>query len=190
MKLSILIPVFNREDTIERCINSIPKRDDIEIVVCDDGSTDGTLKKLEMFNNIKILKNETNKGVGFTMNRLYDNATGEYMIALGSDDYFIEGKLDEFIKELDGTDLVYFNMINDEEFKYTIDKKSKMVLVGSVKALKRDFVKETRCPELRVAEDYYFYKELLKKKPTEKYTHILLKHYTTKRTDRLSIKGN
>lgn len=193
MKLSILIPLYNRKDTIARAIQSIPKRKDIEIIVCDDGSDDDCLNEVISLieyedYEIKIMRNELNKGVGYTMNKLYDNANGEYVIPLGSDDYFYSGKLEEFIKELDGTDMVYFNMKSDDGFEYALDNKSKNLLVGSTKATRREFLGDTRCPEIRSAEDYSLYQELQKKNPTEKFTNIVLKHYTTNRNDRLSTK--
>lgn len=184
-KLSVLIPLYNRKDTIKRCIDSIPKRDDIEIIVCDDGSTDDSIKEIKD-NRVKILINKENKGVGYTMNRLYDEASGEYVVPLGSDDYFYIDKVDKFIKELDGTDMVYFDMLNDNNFRYELNEKSKDILVGSVKATKRKFLGNTRCPEIRKAEDLYLYQDLQKKKPSEKFTHIILKHYTTNRDDRLT----
>ena len=48
LKVSVLIPVWNQESLIERAVHSIPRRDDIEIVAVDDGSTDDTLQKLMM----------------------------------------------------------------------------------------------------------------------------------------------
>lgn len=194
-KLSILIPLYNREDTIIRALESIPSRKDIEIIVWDDGSTDDSFDKVLNYRekhiekNIAILYNKINMGVGYTMNRLYDNAKGEYVLPLGSDDYLYIDKVDEFIKELDGTDMIYFDMINDEEFRYTLNKESKNLLVGSTKATKREFLGKSRCPEIRKCEDYYLYQELQKKKPTEKFTNIILKHYTTNRDDRLSKGG-
>jgi glycosyltransferase involved in cell wall biosynthesis len=193
MKLSILIPLYNRKDTIARAIQSIPKRKDIEIIVCDDGSDDDCLNEvLSLIEyedyEIKTLRNELNKGVGYTMNKLYDNANGEYVLPLGSDDYFYSGKLEEFIKELDGTDMVYFNMKSDDGYEYVLDNESKNLLVGSTKATRREFLGDTRCPEIRKEEDYSLYQELQKKNPTEKFTNIVLKHYTTNRNDRLSTK--
>ena len=46
MKVSVIIPVYNQEELIIRCLDSIPKRDDIEIIVINDGSTDKTLHTL------------------------------------------------------------------------------------------------------------------------------------------------
>ncbi|MCI9173366.1 MAG: glycosyltransferase family 2 protein [Lachnospiraceae bacterium] len=49
-KISVIIPVFNAEQTIERCLNSIRNQTygEIEILVVDDGSTDGSRKKIEL----------------------------------------------------------------------------------------------------------------------------------------------
>ena len=44
--LSILIPVYNQEDLVIKAINSVPERDDIEIIVVDDASTDKTVENL------------------------------------------------------------------------------------------------------------------------------------------------
>ena len=60
IKLSVVIPVYNQEDLIVRAIESVPKRDDVEIIVVDDGSTDNTsaniFENLEKFNkNIRMV---------------------------------------------------------------------------------------------------------------------------------------
>lgn len=194
MKLSVLIPLYNREDTIIRALESIPGRKDIEIIVCDDGSIDGSFDEVLSYRekhiekNIVLLYNKRNMGVGYTMNKLYDNATGEYVLPLGSDDYFIHNQLELFIKELNGEDMVYFNMINDENFVYELNKISKDLLVGSTKATKRSFLGNSRCSLKRIGEDKDLYEELQKKNPKEKFTGIILKHYTTNRNDRLSRK--
>ena len=45
-KLSIIVPVYNQENLIIRALDSIPKREDIEVIVVNDGSTDSTLEKV------------------------------------------------------------------------------------------------------------------------------------------------
>lgn len=192
MKISVCIPVYNQENLIIRAIQSIPKRDDIEIIVIDDGSTDDTWNKLIDYRekhpeiNLVLLYNEENKGVAYTINRCYDVATGDYIVALGSDDYFYKDKFEKIIDELDGTDLVYFDMkINNGDI-WEINNNSKMVLVGSVKFIRREFLGDTRCPDFKSGEDKYFYWRLLEKKPTEKFTHICLKHYNHPRNGSLT----
>ena len=135
--------------------------------------------------DIVLLYNEENKGVGYTVNRGYDIAKGKYVVLLGSDDYFTD-KFEECLKELDGTDLIYFNLEDNEGNIWEINKQSKEMYVGSVKFMRREFIGETRCPEIRAAEDYYFYQELIKKKPTEKFTNKVIKHYNYPREHSLT----
>lgn len=191
-KVSVIIPVYNQEQLVIKALESIPERNDIEIIVIDDGSTDHTWNNLikyreinEAYQNIVLLYNEENKGVAYTVNKGYDNANGEYIVLLGSDDYFYKDKFEEALKELDGTDLVYFNLqINNGDI-FRLTPESKTGYCGSVKFMKRDFIGDTRCPNKRAGEDYDFYQELLKKNPTEKFTDITVKHYNFPRENSL-----
>jgi len=194
IKISVIIPCYNQQDLAIKAIDSIPKRNDIEIMVIDDGSTDNTWNNLLEYRNkhpellnLILLYNEENKGVAYTVNKGYDLANGEYVVLLGSDDYFYTDKFEEAIKELDGTDLVYFNLqINNGEV-WRLTPENKTGLCGSVKFMRRAFIGNTRCDiSRRQAEDLYFYKELLEKKPTEKFTDITLKHYNYPRANSLT----
>lgn len=194
IKVSVICPCYNQEKLIIKAIESIPKRSDIEIIVIDDGSTDNTWNKLLQYTNdheelinFILLYNECNKGVAYTVNKGYDNANGEYVVLLGSDDYFYTDKFEEIIKYLDGTDLVYFNLqINNGEV-WRITQENKNFYCGSVKFMRNEFIGNTRCPEeKRQAEDRVFYDELLKKNPTEKFTDITVKHYNFPRKNSLT----
>ena len=194
IKVSVIIPVYNQEELVIKAIESIPKRDDIEIIVIDDGSEDNTWKKLieyrnyhpYMFNLI-LLYNEVNKGVSHTVNKGYDCAEGEYIVLLGSDDYFYTDKFEEIMKELDGTDLVYFNLQVNNGDVWRLTPENKTGYCGSVKFMKRTFIGSTRCLEDKKAgEDWFFYQELLKKNPTEKFTDIIVKHYNYPRENSLT----
>lgn len=192
IKVSVIIPVYNQENLIIKALESIPDRNDIEIIVIDDASTDDTwvnvLRYIESnTKNIVLLYNEENQGVAYTVNKGYDNATGEYIVLLGSDDYFYTDKFEEAFKELDGTDLVYFNLqINSGEV-WRVTPETKVNLCGSTKFMRKVFIGDTRCPvEKKAGEDYCFYEELLKKNPTEKFTDITLKHYNHPRKNSLT----
>lgn len=188
-KLSVLIPVFNQEILITKAIQSIPKRDDIEIIVCDDASVDSTFKVLSAIENIKILSNEENKGVGYTVNKLLDHASGEYIVLLGSDDYFysdiFEHVVDEFLYSFEYYDIIYFDLRTNDGTLFTLNENTKFHHCGSVKFIKRLFIGDTRCPEIRAAEDYAFYVELMKKQPKEIFTHQIVKHYNFPRKSSL-----
>ena len=194
IKVSVIIPVYNQDRLIIKAIESIPKRSDIEIIVIDDGSTDNTWNELikytnehEELINFVLLYNEENKGVAYTVNKGYDNANGEYVVLLGSDDYFYTDKFNEIIKYLDGTDLVYFNLeINNGDI-WRLTEENKDFYCGSVKFMRNEFIGNTRCPEeKRQAEDRVFYNELLKKNPTEKFTNMTVKHYNFPRNNSLT----
>ena len=191
-KVSVIIPVYNQEELVIKAIESVPTRDDIEILVIDDASTDNTYKNVQDYanehldKNIIILSNSENKGVAYTVNKGYDNASGEYLVLLGSDDDFYTDKFIEIMQQLDGTDMVYFNLqINNGDI-WQLTNDNKGFCCGSVKFMRKEFVGNTRCLDVPAGEDYYFFVELLNKKPTEKFTNITVKHYNYPRENSLS----
>lgn len=199
MKVSVVIPVYNQESLIERAIMSIPRRDDIEIIVIDDGSTDDTPNKLVTIGielndpNFIVLHNRKNMGVGYTVNRGLDIADGEYIVLLGSDDYFYTDDFLKAMEQLDGTDLVYFDLKVNDGTIFKLTEESKRNLCGSTKFMRKEFVGDTRNPDIRQGEDWYFYDELLKKNPTERFTNLIVKHYNYPRKGSLTyiaVHGN
>lgn len=196
LKVSVLIPVWNQESLIERAVHSIPLRDDIEIVAVDDGSTDDTLQKLMMLReerndpNFVIISLPENKGVGNACNVLLDSASGEYVVFLGSDDYFFTEEFEKAMQLLDGTDMVYFDLrVNSGDIRH-LNKTSKKVFVGATKFMRREFVGDTRCPEIRQAEDWFFYQDLMGKDPTEVFSGLTVKHYNFPRKGSLTYIAN
>jgi glycosyltransferase involved in cell wall biosynthesis len=196
MKLTVIIPVYNQEKLVIRALESIPTIDDIETIVIDDKSTDRTYRNVLKYihdndkKNILLLQNKKNLGVGLTVNKGLDNANGEYIVLLGSDDYFYTDKLKEAYKELDGTDLIYFDLKVNSGDIWKVNKETKNIFVGSVKFMKKDFIKDTRNEDLRVFEDLYFYEKLMKKNPTEKFLGYVVKHYNYPRKGSLINQAN
>ncbi len=99
---SVIIPVYNRETTIARAINSVLNQtySNFEIIVINDGSTDKTMDVLNNFENIKIL-NTKNNGVSKARNLGVKSCSGKWLAFLDSDDEWIESKLEiqfEYIK--------------------------------------------------------------------------------------------
>ena len=93
MKVSVIIPVYNTEQYLEECLNSLLEQtlDDIEILVVDDGSTDGSLriaKEFEAANPSKIsVLTKQNGGQASARNMALKHATGEYLGFVDSDDW-------------------------------------------------------------------------------------------------------
>ena len=90
--ISIIIPVYNSESTLERCLNSIVRQtyNDLEVIVIDDGSKDESLKIINSFNsridNLKIIRQD-NSGVSVARNNGIQSAKGEYGLFLDRDDF-------------------------------------------------------------------------------------------------------
>lgn len=92
-KISIIIPVYNVEkylaECLDSCINQTLK--DIEIICVDDCSPDNSIKILEEYqqkdSRIKIIRHEKNRNLGGARNTGLENATGEYVWFVDSDDY-------------------------------------------------------------------------------------------------------
>ena len=193
-KVSVIIPVWNQEELITRALLSIPKREDIQVIVINDASTDDTCLSVAHFDmeygqefyEFLYLKNTENRGVGYTINRGYDRAVGEYVVALGSDDYFYTDVFEQAMEELDGTDMVYFNLRTNSGEIWELTPNNKRELCGSTKFMKRSFLGDTRCPDKRVAEDLDLYLKLLEKNPTEKFTNLTIKHYNFPREGSLT----
>ena len=89
MKISFIVPVFNKEEHIRDCLNSLISQDftDIEIIVVDDGSSDNTPQILKEYEDKIILKTKSNAGVSAARNDGIMLASGKYTICVDADDY-------------------------------------------------------------------------------------------------------
>jgi len=101
---SVIVPAFNAERKISRCINSLLNQEyeKIEIIVVDDGSTDNTLKILEDFSNEGkiILLKQTRKGPGSAKNLASGIAKGEILVFVDSDEYPLPDYISKLTKPL------------------------------------------------------------------------------------------
>lgn len=105
MKFSIIVPVYNVEDYIHECVNSILAQsfDSYEILLIDDGSTDKSASICDQFalsNNNVIVIHKKNGGLSDARNVGIENAKGEYIIFIDGDDYIEQDTLDVFAREL------------------------------------------------------------------------------------------
>lgn len=191
IKVSVLVPVWNQEKLVIKCLDSIPKRDDIEIIVCEDGSTDNTWNNLveycKKYPKIRLLRNEENKGVSYTINRMMDEAKGWYIDLLGSDDYLYTENFEKSLEYLDGTDFIFYQTSNN----YGMVELNEHNKCGSFKFHRTEFMKDYRNDEFRLAgEDYHLWNKMIKDNPTIKELDIVVKHYNYPREGSLNWQLN
>lgn len=121
-KLSVIIPVYNGEKTLKRCIESVLKQkdEDIEIIIINDGSTDASDKIVQEYKekNPKIISyyQKKNTGVADTRNYGIKKAKGKYILFLDADDYLdihLYGLVKQYMEK--DIDLIKFKLQREDE---------------------------------------------------------------------------
>lgn len=95
-KVSVIIPTYNRLPMLKEAVDSVLAQDfeDGELIVVDDGSTDGTSEEMRKYGGrVKVLEHSENRGVSAARNRGVLRARGKYIAFLDSDDLWVKGKL-------------------------------------------------------------------------------------------------
>ena len=122
--ISVIIPVYNVEDYLHVCLNSVLKQtyQNFEIICIDDASTDSSTEILEYFtqkdSRIKILKNDSNKGPGYSRNKGLEVAQGKYISFLDADDWFSPDAFEILIHKCEQENLdvlIFKNIVYYEE---------------------------------------------------------------------------
>lgn len=189
--VSVIIPVYNREEFVEECIQSVVSQtyQNFEIVLIDDGSTDKTLKICKRIAEsdlrIKVLQT-AHGGVSAARNIGLDNAQGEYVFFLDSDDVIHPQLFETFVTALQksnaviaATEVLSINAENWDNAKLNIlqsddvpkteykndkevlhsalaPKESPLNMLGGV-MMRRDFIGDTRfSTNFHIGEDFYF----------------------------------
>ena len=128
VKISVIIPVYNVNGYLQRCLQSLEEQtvfDELEIVLVDDGSTDGSAELCDDFaarhpENVRLLHKQ-NGGVSTARNVGIDMATGNYYLFLDSDDFLRSDACELLSKTAaeSGADLVTFKetMVYDDKVR-------------------------------------------------------------------------
>lgn len=115
MKYSVIIPVYNSEKTIKRCVESITSQDrtDVEIIIINDGSTDeseGICKALQSEHNNIIYMHKENGGVSSARNSGLSVAKGKYVMFADSDD-FVDSKCFDVLDNYTESDADFYQFV-------------------------------------------------------------------------------
>ena len=114
--VSVIMPTYNRENTIERAIKSILNQTykNLELIIVDDGSKDQTIQKIEKIKDgrIKLIKLEKNMGANYARNCGLALATGDYITFQDSDDEAYITKIEKQLNYLKDNkkDIVFCNV--------------------------------------------------------------------------------
>ena len=164
VKVSLIVSAYNIENYIEKCIKSLVNQTlkEIEVIIVNDFSTDGTLKQIEKIkdNRIQIINNKKNEGTSSTRKKGLLRANGEYLLFIDGDDWIdlqtceklynfsIKKKADVILYNLYKTNNtnIIGSIINNELEQYTC----KELLLGKIsislvlKFIRRNFLIENR----------------------------------------------
>ena len=151
MKLSIIIPVYNAEKYLKKCLESVfqqnLKLEDFEVICINDGSTDKTQQILEEFQkkytNI-ILENQENFGEAISRNKAIFLSKGEYITFLDSDDYYDALTLSKALQMIasQNLDILYLKMNHiseDYQFIQSLPNLSENEILSGLKHERRPF---------------------------------------------------
>lgn len=107
IKVSVILPIYNGADTMANTLDSLVEQtySNFELIACIDGSKDDSEQILKQystkFKKLTILKNDINRGLGPTMNRLCHQTIGEYIAVAEQDDYYYPDRLQQQVDLLD-----------------------------------------------------------------------------------------
>tara|TARA_B100000676_G_C18090203_1_gene858966 strand:- start:6906 stop:7589 length:684 start_codon:yes stop_codon:yes gene_type:complete len=111
VKVSVLMSCYNSQATISKSVESILSQsyEDIELLICDDGSIDDTYKTIEEYSKadkrISIFKNEKNIGLTKSLNFLINKSDGEFIARQDDDDISLEQRIEKQIKVINDLNL-------------------------------------------------------------------------------------
>ena len=150
MRLSIIIPCYNEERYLTRCLNSIKPNPDVEVLIIDDGSEDKSYDIAQEFTSFKAIKRtQTSFGVSFARNIGINEAQGEYITFLDADDEYCPDAIDNMLKELsdhEGEDIIQFEHNRPQCFNpsgyYKVTALPKKWVLAWNKVYRKDFLYE------------------------------------------------
>ncbi len=172
VKISVIVPVYNTEKYLKRCIDSILSQtfEDFELILINDGSTDRSLDVLKSYEKIskkvKVI-DKVNEGPALTRNKGINVSKGKYIMFIDSDDYIDHDYLYNYYNGIsnDDFDVVIggYKRVIDDKVKYTLKLKqgefSKYMVTGPVcRIIKKSFLIKNNIEFLDTnsSEDVYF----------------------------------
>lgn len=205
-RIAVVVPVYNVENYLERCINSILNQSfqDFKLILINDGSTDNSLKICELYqksyNNIELIDQE-NMGLSVARNRGIERSSEKYIIFIDSDDYIHREMFKMLYENLieNQADISVGNhkkIYNDQKLSYRkadnivrilsnieaveriVNKNDANMIIACGKLYKRSLFKDIRYPKDKYHEDEFVTYKLLYKSNKVVTSSAQLYYYT------------
>ena len=106
-KITVALPNYNGEKYLEEAIQSVLDQtfQDFELLIADDASNDSSMQLIEEYmekdKRIRVIQNDRNRHVSFTRNRLFNEASGEYIAFIDSDDVWCSDRLEKQLEYME-----------------------------------------------------------------------------------------
>lgn len=203
-KLSVIVPVYNVEPYLRRCVDSIVGQtfSELEIILIDDGSTDGSTTICEEYasqeENIRVIRQE-NSGVSTARNRGLSEATGAYITFVDGDDwvestmfstlirameeYSVPIAIGGYIDDYDGDTKLFFHpqketVLSSDELIKEFFLQNLFMWTAYDKVYRRDFLHTIVFDSnLHIGEDMKFFWDVILRVKTAAYVPLYQYHY-------------
>lgn len=175
MKVTIIVPVYNAEKTINKCVASILSQSyrDFELMLINDGSKDNSLKVIKKIKDDRItIIDKENEGVAKTRNFGIRKAKGEYIMFVDNDDFIEKDCLKNFVDNLDNCDVIMggYKRVSNKGTIFTQKLADTIwsryiVMAPWSKLYRKDFLIKNNIEFLdyKIGEDVYFNMQVLTK---------------------------
>lgn len=192
MILSVIIPVYRVEDTLNRCVESVLRQNvsDMEVILVDDGSTDSCPQMCDEWADkdcrIRVI-HKANGGLSDARNAGLDVAKGELITFVDSDDYLADDTYQPLLPLMSDCDILEFSIANkltlhDRTYhdigEYWLRERVYMHTYACNKIFRRHLFDHIRFPKGKVFEDAYTLPLLLKLSKTVRTTSKGFYHYS------------
>lgn len=201
-KISIIVPIYNEEENLRKCIESLINQTykELEIILINDGSTDNSKEIIESFKDKRIVAiNKKNTGISDTRNIGIGKSTGDYIMFVDSDDYLELNCIERLIEtaEKENSEIVMFNYyletpskrieiklpkIEARNLKEDKDLLTKIHLGPCTKIFKAELIKDNLFPLNLKYEDVPFVVEAVIKAGKISFVPNYLYHYVIKKS--------
>jgi glycosyltransferase involved in cell wall biosynthesis len=212
LPVSVLMPVHNCARFLEEAVESVLNQtfSDFEFIIVNDGSTDSSPDLLKTYaekdSRIRILTNDTNKGIVFSLNRGLEECRGKYIVRMDADDIALPERIEKQVARIDkddqiaalGSALTYIDASDRElgivrgcEIRSSLLHANPMLHPTVV--IRREFLKKhglLYIEKYRYAEDYYLWLQISRLGKLDAMDDVLVKYRLSDDATRLArLKG-